>query len=349
MTLTELSYYSRKFLPFFILFFLVFLVLFYTVKLFFIYLQATKPKSVYLNPVFGKIKKPLIDQASAGANLNFVLDTIEGVPVTATESAQVYFLPPSVTRFGYREKIFLMAKNLGFDTTKVTYKLLNDKEAVFNDGKQKLTVDITNFNFSYEYDLSKQKQVFTNVVIPSKSEIENKAINFMKTMGRYPDELARGKTNLVYLNYNPLGNVLYVPSAPEGANVVEVDFYREDIDSFPVVAPKYFNSQNFIIMTFYEGGFKVLKAQIHFFEKSTDQSGIYPIKPGETAWNELVAGKGFIISPSLNQKDAVVKKMFMAYLDQDIYQDYLQPVYVFLGDDNFVAYVPAITNDYLSD
>ncbi len=349
MTLTELSYYSRKFLPFFVLFFLVFLVLFYTVKLFFIYLQATKPKSVYLNPVFGKIKKPLIDQASESANINFILDTIEGTPVTATEAAQIYFLPPSITRFGYREKIFLMAKNLGFDTTKAKYKLLNDKEAVFDDGKQKLTVDITNFNFSYEYDVRKQKQIFTNVIIPSKNEIENKAINFMKTMGRYPDELTKGKTNLIFLNYNPLSNVLYVPTTSEGANVVEIDFYREDIGQFPVVAPKYFNSQNFIIMTFYEGGFKVLKAQIHFFEKSADQSGIYPIKSGETAWGELVAGKGVIISLPPDQKEAVIKKMFMAYLDQDIYQDYLQPVYVFLGDGNFVAYVPAIRSDYLSD
>ena len=39
--------------------------------------------------------------------------------------------------------------------------------------------------------------------------------------------------------------------------------------------------------------------------------------------------------------------MFMGYYDPDIYQGYLEPVYVFLGTDNFVAFVPAVIDEYL--
>jgi hypothetical protein len=39
--------------------------------------------------------------------------------------------------------------------------------------------------------------------------------------------------------------------------------------------------------------------------------------------------------------------MFLGYYDPDIYQKYLQPVYVFLGNNGFVAYVPAIKEEYV--
>lgn len=39
--------------------------------------------------------------------------------------------------------------------------------------------------------------------------------------------------------------------------------------------------------------------------------------------------------------------MFLGYFDPDVYQEYLQPVYVFIGDDDFVSYVPAVSGEYL--
>jgi len=320
------------------------MIFFYIVKIFFIYLKASRTQAVNINPVFGKIKRPQIKEVSASAGLNFILDTIEGQPITSTAAANVYFLPPQATRFGYREKIYLMAKTLGFNTEMVKHKL-EGQEAIFSTNRQKLTIDITNFNFSYEYKFENDKQVFANTIIPSKTEIENKAIDFLKSIGRYPEELARGKTNVVYLHYNPLRNSLFVPSKPEEANVVEIDFYRPDIDQYPIVSPQYFNSQNFVIMVFRQTGFKILKAQIRFFERSEDQVGVYPVRTGQAVWEELKAGGGIIVSSS-DSKDVIIKKMFMAYLDPDIYQDYLQPVYVFLGENNFVAFVPAIANEY---
>ncbi len=50
-----------------------------------------------------------------------------------------------------------------------------------------------------------------------------------------------------------------------------------------------------------------------------------------------------------NKTSIKIKKMFFAYFDPDIYQSYLQPVYVFLGENNFVGYVPAVSADYLTD
>lgn len=349
MTLTELSYYSRRFMPFVILLFLIFLILFYALKLFFLYLQINKPKSIYINPIFNKIKKLELLDATSSADFSFTIDTIEGQPVTATNSAKVFFLPENNPRFGYREKIYLIAKTLGFDTEEVKHRLV-DKEAIFIDEKQKLTVDITNFNFKYEYYLESNPEVLNKPVPPQKKESETKAIDFLKSIGRYPEELAKGKTNAIFLSYNQAEKKMAILENNLNANIIEVDFYRPDIEEYPIVSPKYYNSQNYVLLTFYEdGSYKILRAQVKFFEKSEEQVGIYPLISGDQAYENLKLGKAFVVVSPTEAKNIIIKKMFLGYLDPDFYQQYLQPIYVFLGEKNFVAYVPSVADEYVSD
>lgn len=314
-------------------------------------MESSQPKTILTETIFGKIDPPLISEATSSANFEYILDTVEGVPVTSTETAKVYFIPKPATRFGYREKIYLMAKTFGIDTEKVKHSL-NGNIATFADGQQTLTIDIGNFNFSYEskFDSTDSASLSrSGFYIPSKKEIENRAIDFLKTIGRYPDELAKGSVDVTYLKYNPSFQSYTNVSGKVEANLVEIDFYRPDLDGIPITTPRFFNSQNYVIMLFKEDGFKVVKSRISFFEKSDTQVGIYPIKTGEVAWNELVSGKGKVISARLGAKNITIKNMKIYYLDPDTYQPYLQPVYVFYDDKDFVAYVSAVANEYLTE
>ncbi|OGK25886.1 hypothetical protein A3A46_02530 [Candidatus Roizmanbacteria bacterium RIFCSPLOWO2_01_FULL_37_13] len=348
MTLTELSYYSRKFAPFGLLFFLVLLILYYLIRVLLLTLVPVKPTILYINPVFGNIKKPLIKDVGPSSNLSFSIDTIEGKPVTASESAKVFFLPSANARFGYREKIYLIAKTLGFDTESVKHRL-EGEEAIFKDARQTLQIDITNFNFTYEYNFENEPQIFKDAVEPLKKEAEDKTRDFLRDVGRYPEELAQGKTNTIFISYNPEAKQMKLLDTNKDANLAEVDLYRPDQEQYPVVSPKYFNSQNYVMLVFYKEGFKIIKAQIKFYEKSNAQIGVYPIKTGDLAWEALKTGNGVIIQNEANSQKIVIKKMFLGYLDPDVYQEYLQPVYVFLGENNFVSYVPAITDNYFTE
>lgn len=348
MTLTEISFYSRKMLPIAVIFFIVFFIFVYAIKLMFMYADMSKPHTVYTNPVFGPITKPYVKDASSSASYSFTLDTIEGQPITASEAAKVYFLPQATARFGYVQKIYPIAKSFGFDIELIKHSL-QEKNAMFKDDARKLSIDISNYNFRYEYSFAQTPELFETVILPSKKEIENKAIDFLKLVGRYPEELSKGKTNIVYLSYDPEQESMTPIQRSIDANAVEIDFYRPDIDLFSTVSPSYYNSQNFMVVTFQEGEMVILRAQIAFFEKSEEQIGTYPLKTGDIAWEELKTGKGIVISPGKTQKDIVIKKMFSAYYDSDIYQQYLQPVYVFLGTDNFVGYVPAVDNQFLTE
>jgi len=347
MSLTELSNYVRRAIPFVVLFGLVFLIIFYSFKLFFIYMDANKVQTLNINPTFGKIDYPKLTEATASAGFNFILDTVEGAPIVATSTANVYFQPDSPTRFGYREKILLIAKSLGFNTDQTSYKL-NAREATFDDGSRKLIINIGNFNFTYASDIKTNTFVTGSISLPD-TDIQNKAIDFLKLVGRYPDELAQGTTNVIYLKYDSVsGNFVNVERLLD-ASAVEVDFYRPSVNDIQMATPKFFNSQNYVIMNFKSDGTpNVIKSQIAFFEKSNEQFGIYPLKTGEQAWNQLKAGGGMVVAGREGVKDVTIKKMGLYYLDSDIYQTYLEPIYVFIGNNDFVAFVPAVSDDYIN-
>ncbi|MFA6533033.1 MAG: hypothetical protein WCT22_03485, partial [Patescibacteria group bacterium] len=177
MSLTELSYYFRKFLPYFILSCLIFLIIFFSIKLTLIWIEANKTVITYTNPIFGKVSLPEIPKSSSSAGLKFTLDTIEGVPVTATETAKVFFLPQYNPRFGYSEKIYLMAKSFGFNTEIIKHQLVG-KIATFSDSEKTLTIDISNFNFKFDRKVDDTLFLSPNLTIPTKKIIENKAIDF---------------------------------------------------------------------------------------------------------------------------------------------------------------------------
>lgn len=347
MTLTEISYYTRRFIPFAIVGFFSFVLFYFLIKLSLPILFPPAPKILPISPVFGKLPQILIeDKIDYPSGAELVLDTIAGRPETATATAQVLPLAKKTTRFGYLETIYLMAKNLDFATETVEPVREDEVTLTFEDREKKLTVDIQNFNFEYEYSFKNDPGLFEEVILQSERQIKEDAKRFLRNIGRYPEELAQGRDNLIYLKY--ADGQFEVVETPKEANVVEVDFFRPDINGFPVVSPKYFNSQNFVVMVTKEYGFRVLKAQVKFFEKErSSRVGIYPLKSGDRAWEELIAGRGMIVSMGENNSKIIIRKMFLAYFDPDSFQPYLQPVYVFLGDGGFVAYVPAVTEEYI--
>ena len=346
MTLTEVIYYFRKFAPFVLGLGVFFVIVFFIIRFYLGYLDAQKPKPLAIDPIFGKIQRISIPNTFGyPQNPQFILDTIEGVPKTATDTAKVFFLPPRSPRFGYLSKIYLMAKMLGFDTEVAKHKIA-DQKAVFEDSEKSLEIDIAYFNFSFDRQFDQNAGLFNGVLLPQESEINEKTKGFLTSLDRYPEELATGKVNIIYMRYDPAKKEFTPVEEKKEANVFEIDFFRGDIDGFPVIPQNYFTSSNFLLGTFKEGKLFVLRAAIQFYEKEVEKVGVYPIKTGDEAWVALLNKGDFIVSAGKTDT-LVIKKMFLGYLDLATYEEYLRPVYAFLSDDGFVAYVPAIQEAFV--
>lgn len=352
MTLTEAAFFTKRFAPFGIIGILVILIFYYSFQLL-VLVGENQPKpqnSTVITDLKFKLLPPIsLNEATPSGNINYILDTIDGTAIipNATTAAKVIFLPQEPPRFGFLPRIYTVAQDIGFDTETIKHQL-EDQTAIFADGLRRLTIDITNFNFTYKYTLTKEDSILQGAQVPADpKQIEIESTEFLRKTTRYPEELAQGKRNIVYLRFDPVTTELSIVQSAADANMVEVDYYRPDIDGVPVVPPKYFNSPHYTVFAYNASGSKVIRAQVNFFAKSLDQVGIYPIKTSEDAWKQLQEGKGFIVNADTISPDVKIKKILLAYLDPEVYQLYMQPVYVFLGDNNFVAYVPAIQDNLI--
>lgn len=309
--------------------------------------QNNKGENLVVNPVFGVINKPQLTDVKTTTGLKFQIDTVEGKPVTATTSANVYFLPPSSTKFGYRDRITSMASQLGINN--VGSYTLEANKASFQEGLNDFTVDITNFNFNYSYDYTNDPNLFTRSIIPTGQEAQNEAISVLKSVQRNPSEFESVKYKFNYFFFNSQQKTKVPVARNIDANIVEVNLFRGQLDEIPTVSNRYPNSNNYVTLATTGEGYLPIDIQIKFHERSMDQIGLYPLKTGDQAYDELKNGKGLILkNTDENNKNKVIKKMFVAYFEPDIYMEYLHPVYLFEGDD-FAAIVWAVSDEYMSE
>ncbi len=354
MTLTELNYYAKKFTPIVIIFVLVVFMLFLAVQLLLLYLgsqqnqQAQQPIPVEIVTTFNNIKPPIIPEAKASNTYTYILDTLDATPnvENATTAATIYFIPKAAASFGSVSTVNLMARGAGFDI-EVTKPVIRDNVATFDDGKKKMEIDMGNFNFSFDYVLTEEDNTFDGSRPPSDRELISLSTSFFNRMERYPQELSKGTQNIMYMNFNRDTNEIRPLQNAEGSNMAEVDFFRPDVNGYPVVTSTYYNSPHYTLIGFNPSGQRIIRAQMKFLERSTDQTGVYPVRAADVAWQDLQTGKGYVVSAGQESGQIAIKKIFLAYYDPAVYQEYFQPVYVFLGDNNFAAYVPAVSEEYL--
>src|SRR3989344_3015231 len=189
MSLSEFSYYLRRYAPVAILGLILFVLFFMIVSLG-LKTFMSRPVERPFIPAFGMLEPiNFTVKVDYPPNPQFIIDNIEGRPLTATTSADIFYIPAPPTRFGYVQNITLMARAVGFDPELEKYAL-NGTTASFQNLHQKMVVDIRNFNFSFETDLSTTPELFANTTIPTEQVISEQAASFLRRMDRYPDELA---------------------------------------------------------------------------------------------------------------------------------------------------------------
>ena len=84
-----------------------------------------------------------------------------------------------------------------------------------------------------------------------------------------------------------------------------------------------------------------------YYDVDLKTFGTYPIKTVSDAFKDLKVGKNTVLIKTPTSGQVSLRSIYLAYYQSENYTPYLQPVYVFEGE-NFAAYVVAIPNDYLA-
>ncbi len=79
---------------------------------------------------------------------------------------------------------------------------------------------------------------------------------------------------------------------------------------------------------------------------NTASYSTYPIKTGQEVIDSLNSGN-YWIAKNVADKNVTIRNIYLAYFEPMTLTNYLQPIFVATGDNNFVAYIPAISSNYI--
>jgi len=315
-------------------------------------LKSELPQQVAYNPVFGSIKSPVFEHALGNAKFNFELDTIDGKLPLSTSSAQVYFIPEPKSTLAYLTKVDGLAVSFGFDTTLTKPQTLNEEWVKYEDERQLLEVNIRSYHFRYKLKPGAELEGIINATPEAKfvgfeSSLIEEAREALNSRESYPPHLAAGTATPVYVRYDGvLGE--FVPVKPdEGPQGIRVYFGRVE-EALEIATPERLVTQNYVTIAPLNHYSQVIEAQYLSFAKLETDPGSYPLLSSEEAFTKLKQGaaKTIYIDDEAPKKIRI-KEIYLAYYDPEAYQPYFQPIYVFLGNHNFLGYLPAIKDEYL--
>jgi hypothetical protein len=181
--------------------------------------------------------------------------------------------------------------------------------------------------------------------MPSQSEAILIATKFLENGEKYTEDLENGEKEVTYWNIE--GDSLKPVSSQSEANVAKVDFYREELDGKSVLSSNFGRASVSILVS----GSKLEAKKIigvNFKDMSINKESYstYPIKTSQDIIDSLNSGN-YWIAQDATSDSVVVRKIYLAYFEPINLTNYLQPIFVAEGDNNFVAYMPAISSSQI--
>lgn len=346
-TLTQTAYYTRRVINWLLLALIAYIILRLAWGLIStVYLSFFPPKPPPPNHAFGKL--PTLQfpaTATASGQLTFRLETIEGSVPRASDSAVVYFMPKYGANLLALNKATEFANRIDFTADPVAETKNIYRFDDLDNTLRRLRYDIISKNFVLRYAFEKETSLFTDRIVPSADEAAGEARSFLESYGLSPDDISPASLTTQYLRLS--GDRLVTTTSLSQADAVRVDFFRKTIGTAPVFTP--YPDEG--IITFIFSGSRNPKKQIlqiayTYWLVDYQTTATYALKTSAVAWAELQSNNGFIARYPTNSSVAVIRKVYLGYYDSFDPQTYLQPIFVFEGDDGFLAYVPAIDSTW---
>jgi hypothetical protein len=212
--------------------------------------------------------------------------------------------------------------------------------------EKSLVLNVDNQEFILSSSFISDPTILAAVNLPNKNSAINTAKSFFNSLSLFPDDIDENKTTAQLLRMK--NGALLPASSLSNAQLISVFFFQKDKDDMPIVYSQ--GKWSPINATVASGGrnSQIIDAR-YFHQKSLEKFETYPIKSAEAALEDLKKGKGFIANYEGTGNEVKIKNVYLAYYHEGREQDYLMPVVVFEGGDNFLAYVPAITDEWINN
>jgi hypothetical protein len=253
-------------------------------------------------------------------------------------------MPPYATNLFSFDNAQKKAKTLGFDGQPLQLSETLYRYASLS-APSTLEMNIVTNAFSISYNLEANPSPLTQIPLtPDAASTQIKQV--LSSASLLPEDISNGTTTSEFLKVE--GQNLVHAISLSDSNFVRVSLRRKDYSKLPAVTGDPNKGTVWFIVA--GGGDKIksiIAAQYRYYPIDEKKFETYPIKTPAQALEELKAGQGYIANLGINQDGNVtIRDVSMAYFDSEEEMQFYQPVYVFKGDREFIAYVPAVTAQY---
>lgn len=339
MTLTETAAATKRGLRITLIFGSIFLVLW--LIFLFVYNNVWVPyQKTQTKPEqrFGPVQKPKFPTSLASTSIfEYSLDTNSGtLPTGLPRLLNVYFIPPQETSLLAPDRARRLADSLNFTSDPLILSP-NSYRYSDQDGGQ-LTIDLSTGNFSYSRVIPASspngQPLLQDPVLGQESELVAELTSLLFTKGLLLPNFQKPRSLVSYDNPNR-----------QMASTAQVSIWPNNIGDFPIVTDNPSVGPISTTMTKYlDQNLKFSKLSYSVWSFDSQTFSTYAIKPINQVFEDFKSGQGVVIKNTTQGSKVSVTKIYLAYYLSSQYQPYLEPIYVFEGD-NFTAYIPALTDD----
>ncbi|HCM82597.1 MAG: hypothetical protein UW37_C0014G0021 [Candidatus Gottesmanbacteria bacterium GW2011_GWA2_44_17] len=346
-SLTITAYHTRRAINWAILGLIAYLILRLSWGIFAaIWLMLFPPPPTPANHAFGKLPAIQFPKTTEPTDLRYRLETVEGYVPPASESAMVFFMPKNPANLLALTNTKEFAKQLEFanepvQESKYLYIFTDPQEPL-----RQMQYDIVSKNFTLRYLYRQDPSLFTERDVPLAQTALMEAQGILQNFQLYPSDIADGSTHVQFLKFS--GDTLIPTTSHSQSDALRIDYFRGDIAATKIFYPNPDQGP----ITFIYSGSKLSKKRLleftyNYWPIDPLTTATYTLKTSTQAWQELQSGGAYIARfPKGDKKDVIIRKIYLGYYDSLESQTYLQPIFVFEGDNGFMAYVPAVASPW---
>jgi len=303
---------------------------------------APPPKAASL---FGQLPKQVFPQNSQNQNFSYSVNTLTGFLPGMPTVANVYRMqitrPTLLGVSKFQDKIAVM----GFPRN---YVAISDVIFEWQLNSAGLIKTLRGNTITGNFSITSPYLSDPNILIGKNTPNQTMALKIVSDMFSRmnlitPDlDLTKTRVNLFSLK-----NGVFSPATSiSTAQAIEVNYYQKDIDKLPIYYEKP-NSSNINALVAGGNAPQIVSAS-YFLQIPSSEVSTYTLKSAPQALEDLKQGNGYIASYDGTSSNISINNVILAYYIGSQAQDFLMPIFVFTGNDNFYAYVWAVTDELIS-
>lgn len=293
--------------------------------------------------LFGKLPKIVFPQAEP-TTFTYKLETpTGGLPSKLPNQFRVFFMPIKKASLLAYDAASAVATRLDFIQES---KKLSETEYRWDASDpipSSLTINIITGAFVLDKRWQSDPSYTTPTIYYTDSQSLDRMYNLLSRVDLLPEDIKEGKSTIQYLKADK-DQIVSAVSLSQ-AHFVQVNLYRAPVDGVEVVNPS--SKQGLItgiLALQREDARQFINLNYNYFPVDTERSAVYPLIGVAEAWQRLQKGEGFIAGVKQNATNVTIREISIQYYDPDTAQQFMQPVYVFRGDPDFVGYVRAVSD-----